>query len=318
MVRVILAAEPNDHRIDLDGVDVRRAVLQCRCHVRPRAGTEHQHVLERVPEDHVGPLVEVFLLLHRGHRLVKDVVDLDDRIGAVLADRDLVIRRPQRPACHHVNEAERQHQQRNVDADEHTARASESPAVRLAREQERHRRGEADPEPPRRRQLQPRDDGKEAHARQAAEQIQCVAAKRRQRGHLPAHALRERGKERRDDHEDQRQQHRAFDDDDLLGRAAREIDAARRLHRHFETEEVSGADNDRLQQREPGEQATPRRRDQAPDADAEKAGEENEVGEVRQEPDIGRHPPNQGDFEEQDKEGGEENPRASGVHECHR
>ena len=92
MIRVILPAETHDDRIDLDGVDMLGAMLQRGGDVGSRARAEHEHVLERVAEHHVGPLVEVFLLFDRGHRLVKDVVDLDDGVGPVLADRDLVIR----------------------------------------------------------------------------------------------------------------------------------------------------------------------------------------------------------------------------------
>ena len=80
--------------IDLHRVDVLRAVVQRGGDVGAGAGAEDQHVLERVAERHVRPLVEVFLLLHRRHRLVEDVVDLDDGVGAVLADGDLVVRRP--------------------------------------------------------------------------------------------------------------------------------------------------------------------------------------------------------------------------------
>ena len=82
-----------------------------------------------------------------------------------------------------------------------------------------------------------------------------VAAQRRQRRHLPPHALRQRGEERRDDDKQQRQQHRALDQHDaLVGRAAREIDAAGGWDGDLEAEVVDRADHDRLQQREPAEQ----------------------------------------------------------------
>ena len=60
----------------------------------PRINT----LVEGVAEHRVRPLVEVFLLRHRRHRLVKDVVHLDDGVGLVLEDRDAVVRRPQAAA----------------------------------------------------------------------------------------------------------------------------------------------------------------------------------------------------------------------------
>ena len=70
-----------------------------------------------------------------------------------------------------------------------------------------------------------------------------------------------------------------------------------------------------------GNQTNSRRREgamQAADADAEKAREEDEVGEVGQQPDVGRHPANERDFEEENEKGGEENPRPTGIGKCHR
>ena len=83
MIRMMRAPEPDDRRIDLDGVDVLDAVPQRRGDVGAGAGAEDQDVLERVAEHAVRPLVEVFLLLDRRHRLVKDVVHLDDGVGAL-------------------------------------------------------------------------------------------------------------------------------------------------------------------------------------------------------------------------------------------
>ena len=145
MVRVILAAEPDDDRIDLDRVDMLRAVPERRRHVGPRSRRPSTSTFsKRVAEHHVGPLVEVFLLLDRRHRLVKDVVDLDDRVGAVLTDGDLVVRGPQRSARHDVHEDERQRQQRDVDGDERAACATAPASTRLA--------GSAAAAPPRRSQ----------------------------------------------------------------------------------------------------------------------------------------------------------------------
>ena len=59
-----------------------RAVPQRRRDVGAAAGAEDQHLVERVAEDRVRPLIEVFLLRDRRHRLVKDVIHLDDRVRA--------------------------------------------------------------------------------------------------------------------------------------------------------------------------------------------------------------------------------------------
>ena len=101
-----LAADADDERIDLDRVDMMRAVLQRRGDVRAGAGPEDQHVIERVAEHRIRPLIEVFLVVDGRHRLVKDVVDLDDGIFPLLADRDLVVRGPEGVAAHHVDEIE--------------------------------------------------------------------------------------------------------------------------------------------------------------------------------------------------------------------
>ena len=81
MVGMQALAEPEDRRVDLHGIDVLGAVHQRGRDVGAGAGAENQHVLEAVAKDRVRPLIEVFLLRDRGHRLVKDVVHLDDRVG---------------------------------------------------------------------------------------------------------------------------------------------------------------------------------------------------------------------------------------------
>ncbi len=93
------------------------------------------------------------------------------------------------------------------------------------------------------------------HAGEAAGDVERVAAQRRQRRHLAPHALRHRREQRRDDDEQERQQHRALDQHDaLVGRAAREIDAAGGRDGDLEPEVVDRQDHRRLQRREPPEQ----------------------------------------------------------------
>ena len=103
-IGVTFGAEPQDHRIDFDGVDVFGAVAQRRRDVSARARAEDQHIVERVAEDGVRPLIEVFLLVDRRHRLMKDVVHLDHRVGAILEERDAVVGGPQAAAFHLVDD----------------------------------------------------------------------------------------------------------------------------------------------------------------------------------------------------------------------
>ena len=56
-----LATDPDDQRIDLDGIDMLGAMTQCRSDVGAGAGAEDQHVVERVAEDRIRPLIEVSL-----------------------------------------------------------------------------------------------------------------------------------------------------------------------------------------------------------------------------------------------------------------
>ena len=118
MIRMMLAAEPDDRRIDLDRIDMstpwRSAAATSVPEPAPRISTSSK----RVAEHAIRPLVEVFLLLDRRHRLVKDVVHLDDRVGPCLADGDLVVRRPDRTARHHVDEHQRSGEQHEIDAHE--------------------------------------------------------------------------------------------------------------------------------------------------------------------------------------------------------
>ena len=89
---MVLEPEAQDDRVDFHRVDVLRSVPERGGDVGAGPGAENQDLVEAVAEDRVRPLVEIFLLIERRHRLVKDVVHLDDRVGPVLADRDPVVR----------------------------------------------------------------------------------------------------------------------------------------------------------------------------------------------------------------------------------
>ena len=66
-------------------------------------------------------------------------------------------------------------------------------------------------------------------------------------------------------------------------------------------------------EREPAQEVGADRREQAADADPEEARQQDEVREVRQQADVGRHPPDQRDLEEQDEEGNQEEPGSARI-----
>ena len=144
-------------------------------------------------------------------------------------------------------------------------------------------------------------------AGQAAGDVQRVGRQRRPRRHLPRHALRRGGEQRRHGDEQHGQQQRGLDRQHRIRGAAREVDAARRRNRDLEPERVDRADHRRHQR--PGTTRTAATRAGAsrqPTPMPEKAGEQDEIREVRQQPDVGRHPADESDLDEQDEEGGEE------------
>ena len=291
-----LGAEPQDHRIDLDRVDVFRAVLQRRRDVRAGAGAEDQHLVEGVAEHGVRPLVEILLVRDRRHRLVKDVIHLDDGVRAVLEERDAVVGRPQAAALHAEDEQQRAGEQRQVGGGDEL----------LSLPQQGRGRGARHAEPHQRRQLQPRHQRERGDAGQAAEKIDHICPERRTSRQLASHAMRDGGEERGDRDEQQRQQQRAFHRDDGVRGAAREIDRRGARQRDLEAQPIDRENQRELDQRKPDEEIAPPIGEQTADADAEEAGEQDEVGKICEQPDVGRQPANERGFEEEDEEGGEE------------
>jgi hypothetical protein len=121
--------------------------------------------------------------------------------------------------------------------------------------------------------------------------------------------LREAHKQARHDDKQPRQQHRALDEHDLVARPARKVNATGGLDPDLEAEEVDGGDDRDLNRREPREELPARPGQQTADADPQKAREQDEVGEVRQQPDVCRQPSNERDLEKEDEKGGEEDPQ---------
>ena len=69
---------------------------------------------------------------------------------------------------------------------------------------------------------------------------------------------------------------------------------------------MDGGEHSRHKRGKPAKQPGTRRRQQAADADAEKAREQDEVREVGEQADVRRHPPNQCNFEEENEKGRDE------------
>src|SRR3954470_16844754 len=296
MIGMPFGAEPQDHRIDVNRVDVPRTVLQRRGDVGAAAGAENQHVIERVAEYRVRPLVEVFLVRDRRHRLVEDVVHLDDGVVAVLEHGDPVVRRPQAAALHAEDNRQREREQREV------GERNRTPPLH----DERHGGGGRDAEPDQRRQLQPRDDRKAGDAGEAAEQVDHIGAKRRVPGQLHAHPMCDRHEQRGHRDEEQRQQQRAFNRHHRRRRAAREVDRRRARQRDFEPQPIDGDDHADEHDRKPCDELAAARGEQTADADAEKTREQDEIREVREEPHVGGHPADDSRLEEQDQKRNDE------------
>ena len=108
VVRVVLAPEPLDLRVDLDGVDVLRALRERDRDVVPVAGSHDELVVRGAADVAVGKEVEGLDPMQRAHRirgLVRDVVRGDrqrpvrghaahGRMSLHVLGGDLVIRRP--------------------------------------------------------------------------------------------------------------------------------------------------------------------------------------------------------------------------------
>ncbi len=102
-VDVVLAADLEDARVDVDGVDAVGALAQRDRDVRAGAGADDEHVAEGVARGSqvrrlVDPLALLDLPLRGGHQLVRDAVRLDQQEAVVRRDDvvglDLVVRRP--------------------------------------------------------------------------------------------------------------------------------------------------------------------------------------------------------------------------------
>ena len=284
-------------------------MTQRRGYIGPAAGAENENVVERVAEHVIRPLVEVLFLVKRRHRLVKHVVDRHNRLRSVLDDADAVVGRPEAGTSHSPDQNGRRSEERDIRPGTHPAPLND----------EGQRRGEGHAEPGDRPDLQPRHQRKHRDAGKAAGKVQRVGPKRfarpapagaagaarHRRFEFACHPLRHDDEEQRHHDEQDRQQQRALDRHDRLAGAAGKIEAGRAGDGHLEPEPVHGHDHDQLNQGKQREQVAARPDQHAAEAAAEKAGEQNEIGKVREQADVRRHPANQGDLEKKNEKRGE-------------
>ena len=212
-----------------------------------------------------------------------------------------------RPALHVEDQARRTRRGRGRRPARRASSAARAAAGRPRRRPRRTRCSAA---------LEPRHQRERRHAGEAAGEVDGVGAQRRQRGHLARHALRQRGEERRDADEQHRQQQRGLDGRHRVARAAGEVDAARRVDRGPRGgRSRHDRDDGQLQRADTRRRASGALRpSSAPMPMPRNDGEQDEVREVREQADLRRQPPDEGDFEEQDQERGQEDAQRCREH----
>ncbi len=203
LVRVDLAADLLDPRVDLHRVDVLRALGQGEGDVGAGAGAHDEHAVERVVD---GPLVRTAVdrldlqaLLDVQDVLVRDAVDLDasELLGRPHVERlrvDLVVRRP-RDAGHQRLEHEHTDDQDHRDpGDPGQGQAVEGPED-----------DEGDDRPHPRRGAQEGDEGEGQGAEDRADDVPAVGVEGRELAEGPAGDLAEHRHGDGDDDEDERE-----------------------------------------------------------------------------------------------------------------
>ncbi len=309
VIGIVLRAEALQRRVDLDRVDVRRALRQRDGDIGARAGADDQHP-SGLAFDHVVRLDVVRLGCHSGgHRrelLVRDAVHRHGPLRAAASvrtarRRHLVVRRPEvtRVVTQRVQE---QHCQCDGERDRD--------ADCLAPEQDDEQDGD-DAEPHERRRIDHRQHRERRDAGETAEQVEAVGLEPLQFAEAAADDLGRTGGDRRD-----RQEHAGqYDPDRRTGGAdVREEHDLRRFAIDGDRVRADEADQaEQHDQRVVGLRPVGQilaRGSQEPEADAEKRPQQDEVREVREVHEVGAEPPDQAQLDEEHERTGEDEPDA--------
>ncbi len=292
VVRVIgvpLLADLVDPRIDLDGVDVLRALRQREGDVGARTGPDDEHVPERVVADALvrKEVVRVDLdALRDGHHsLMGNAVHVDAREVAVDPRRDLVVRRP--------GDAGREALEEQHDDQRDRSAANEHGRLRS----EQHEREDGHDGTPRdRRRAKEREHGERRDAEQAADQVPPIGLEPRKlveaRGDELARARKDHRDRAEDDGQDEPRRRTArcqCREEDDIASAAVDLDR----------EDAHERDEQRERDREVVRLATVRVPPEEAETHPEKRPEQHEVAEIPQVDDVGGQPTDQRQLDEQ-------------------
>ena len=290
---VTLGADLLEAGVDLDRVHVPGALGQCDRHVRPRPGADDQDVLEGCRRALVGQEVDRLALaarIDRGHRLVRDAVDVD--VGDVRCVHgsgrlDLVIGRP-RP---------RRLDRLPANDQEQPGKRDELHRTPVRQQDEKERSGHEAPDD--RRRPQEGDDREADDPEDAPGDVEPVRLERLELHELAPDTLGDHRHQPGDGNEDDRE-HQPRRQSGCLRRAEVDEVLAAAVDLHREEQDEGGEERER--DGRVREEVDPRVRAQEADADAEEAPEKNEVAEVRQVDDVRAGPANERQLHEEHQE----------------
>ncbi len=302
-VRVAGLADLEQLWVDLDGVDMTRAVVQRQRDVRAAARSDDEHLgIGPVGEPAVDLLVELLdaLLPDRMQRLVGDAVDRD--VNQAFARRegaDAVVGRPDvvRVSCG-LLEDEHDHCDQRTDIDEGEPR----PAATAEFESDHQPDGNREPDQRIRAQ-----SGQQAERGDAGERADDVDGVRLEWRHALEQRTEWQGQgrqQRSDEADDERQDQEVLVRRSILRKAEEQLVLGVDLHIELEVEDV---EHDQRQQH--SERRQPRVKALAPEddaqADAQEARNQQEVAEEADVLDVGRDPTDEHQLDEQNRQAGQ-------------
>ncbi|MFN8518307.1 MAG: hypothetical protein U0667_02710 [Chloroflexota bacterium] len=308
LVGVVLDADLLDARVDLhrvDALDVRVVGEQQR-HVRARPGAHHQRGLEGVTREPLVDLVVERLLLagHAMESLMRDAVDVDglEAAGHAAVDHgDAVVGRPDVVGSRLGD---------GPDGGQDDDHGDGRGPVDARAQHQQDDQGRHDAEPHDRTGGQPRHQPEQRDARQRADDVHGVRLERR---HGAEQGTQRHGERRHDrgDHGDGQHEDGVVRVGGVLGRVREPEPDLGATTLDLEVEVVAGDDDDdREQQQREGHQrpAGASTTQQDAQADAQEAGHQQEVAEEADVPDLGRHPADEHQLREQEREAGQPQP----------